>query len=90
MHRTIFAKAAVAVAILLTPAVTASRGSAADSFACSPTELDEIGPFYRPNAPLRSRIGTGSTIWCQTYTIYFVKSVGLTPSVFRAEGAGKI
>ena len=59
MNRTIFAKAAVAVAILLTPAVTASGGSAADSLACSPTEWDEIGPFYRPNAPLRSRIGTG-------------------------------
>lgn len=26
---------------------------------CSPTPWDEIGPFYRPNAPVRSSIGTG-------------------------------
>jgi len=26
---------------------------------CSPTAWDEIGPFYRPNAPVRTRIGTG-------------------------------
>ena len=24
---------------------------------CSPTPWDEIGPFYRPNAPVRSSIG---------------------------------
>jgi protocatechuate 3,4-dioxygenase beta subunit len=27
--------------------------------ACPPTEPDEIGPFYKPDAPVRSRIGTG-------------------------------
>jgi protocatechuate 3,4-dioxygenase beta subunit len=26
---------------------------------CTPTTQDEIGPFYRPNAPVRSKIGTG-------------------------------
>ena len=26
---------------------------------CSPTPQDEIGPFYRPNAPVRNTIGTG-------------------------------
>lgn len=26
---------------------------------CTPTPWDEIGPFYRPNAPLRSSIGKG-------------------------------
>jgi protocatechuate 3,4-dioxygenase beta subunit len=26
---------------------------------CSPTPWDEIGPYYRPNAPERSSIGTG-------------------------------
>ena len=26
---------------------------------CQPTPWDEIGPFYRPNAPLRSTIGSG-------------------------------
>ena len=26
---------------------------------CTPTPQDEIGPFYRPNAPVRSAIGKG-------------------------------
>lgn len=26
---------------------------------CTPTPWDEIGPFYRPNAPVRDRIGSG-------------------------------
>ena len=26
---------------------------------CPPTPWDEIGPFYRPNAPVRTSIGTG-------------------------------
>lgn len=26
---------------------------------CTPTLQDEIGPFYRPNAPVRSKIGNG-------------------------------
>lgn len=26
---------------------------------CKPTPHDEIGPFYRPNAPLRDKIGDG-------------------------------
>lgn len=26
---------------------------------CEPTQFDEIGPFYRPNAPLRNKVGSG-------------------------------
>ena len=26
---------------------------------CTPTPQDEIGPFYRPNAPVRSKLGEG-------------------------------
>lgn len=26
---------------------------------CQPTPYDEIGPFYRPNAPVRSKVGKG-------------------------------
>lgn len=33
--------------------------SALHAATCTPTPWDEIGPFYRPNAPLRSSIGTG-------------------------------
>ncbi|MBC7963249.1 MAG: intradiol ring-cleavage dioxygenase [Steroidobacteraceae bacterium] len=31
----------------------------AEARRCEPTPQDEIGPFYRPNAPLRSKIGSG-------------------------------
>lgn len=34
------------------PPVTAAKK-------CPPTPWDEIGPFYRPGAPLRSKIGSG-------------------------------
>ena len=26
---------------------------------CEPTQFDEIGPFYRPNAPIRNKVGNG-------------------------------
>lgn len=29
------------------------------TYLCQPTAEDEMGPFYRPGAPLRSRIGSG-------------------------------
>jgi hypothetical protein len=31
----------------------------AATWKCAPTPWDEIGPFYSPNAPLRSKIGSG-------------------------------
>lgn len=31
----------------------------AATWKCAPTPQDEIGPFYRPNAPLRTKIGRG-------------------------------
>ena len=27
--------------------------------ACPPTQRDALGPFYKPNAPMRSKVGTG-------------------------------
>jgi protocatechuate 3,4-dioxygenase beta subunit len=33
--------------------------AAPPAWKCVPTPRDEIGPFYHPNAPLRSRIGSG-------------------------------
>lgn len=48
--------AVMALAVLMlvgaAPAVFGDKG-------CPPTPPDEIGPFYRPNAPQRSRIGSG-------------------------------
>lgn len=46
---------AVTMVILL----IASTGTAAAEWKCTPTPQDEIGPFYRPNAPVRSKIGEG-------------------------------
>lgn len=40
--------------MLLLPALQASAAPK-----CAPTPQDEIGPFYRPNAPVRSTIGKG-------------------------------
>jgi protocatechuate 3,4-dioxygenase beta subunit len=34
-------------------------GDAALAVTCRPTPWDEIGPFYRPNAPVRNTIGKG-------------------------------
>lgn len=39
------------IASLAVPAAAAGK--------CTPTPWDEIGPFYRPNAPLRSKVGRG-------------------------------
>jgi len=59
MNRMIVARTAAVVAAVLTMVFTAATGIAAGSFSCTPTEWEEIGPFYRPQAPVRSRIGTG-------------------------------
>ena len=37
----------------------ASASAAPSAWKCAPTSQDEIGPFYRPNAPVRDRIGSG-------------------------------
>ena len=42
--------------MLLTLAAIAEAGS---TYRCMPTPWDEIGPFYRPNAPVRNSIGKG-------------------------------
>ncbi|BCS55239.1 intradiol ring-cleavage dioxygenase [Geobacter sp. SVR] len=37
----------------------ASAAPASGAQKCRPTQWDEIGPFYRPNAPVRSKLGSG-------------------------------
>ena len=44
-----------AVAVIMLGAPQEARGAVK----CRPTPWDEIGPFYRPNAPLRDKIGSG-------------------------------
>lgn len=36
-----------------------SPASQAQSYPCNPTPPDLLGPFYKPNAPKRSQVGTG-------------------------------
>jgi protocatechuate 3,4-dioxygenase beta subunit len=43
---------ALAALLLAAPSGAQAKG-------CTPTPWDEIGPFYRPNAPLRGSIGSG-------------------------------
>src|SRR5512133_532401 len=47
-----FALALVCLGMAMAPMSAQAAG-------CVPTPWDEIGPFYRPNAPVRSSIGRG-------------------------------
>lgn len=38
---------------------TAEEQKSSTMYQCQPTREDEMGPFYRPGAPLRSKIGEG-------------------------------
>jgi catechol 1,2-dioxygenase len=52
----------ILLALLLigaSPLTIAAQATPTASFQCQPTPEDEMGPFYRPGAPLRSVIGTG-------------------------------
>ena len=49
------ALAAGLVAALAAAATGAPTGAAT----CRPTPTDSLGPFYEPNAPVRSKVGTG-------------------------------
>lgn len=42
--------------LLLAPIATSAN---ATTYQCEPTPADEVGPLYKPNAPVRNRVGTG-------------------------------
>ena len=42
--------------------ITASTSVAAQERSCPPTPPDMLGPFYKPNAPERTRTGTGIVV----------------------------
>lgn len=48
-----------ALACLFSVMLLFPEGQAEAAMTCTPTTQDEIGPFYRPNAPVRSTIGKG-------------------------------
>lgn len=47
------------MSLLLVALGNAQAAGTNDSLRCTPTEEDEMGPFYRPGAPLRSVLGSG-------------------------------
>jgi protocatechuate 3,4-dioxygenase beta subunit len=54
--RRIFSAALVLALCLLYPGTYGNNVYAA---ICEPTSSDALGPFYKPNAPIRSSVGTG-------------------------------
>ncbi len=46
-----------ALILILTVACQSQTADIANN--CQPTAYDEIGPFYRPNAPVRATVGKG-------------------------------
>lgn len=46
-------------ALLLLTMAMIPQGSLGQAFRCPPTPADADGPFYRPDAPVRSQIGSG-------------------------------
>lgn len=54
LHKKVLVFACLLSVMLFLPEV-----QAANAPKCTPTQPDEIGPFYRPNAPVRSKLGTG-------------------------------
>ncbi len=54
---TISALAVCPVILLMGSCEKTMNSSITDN--CVPTAYDEIGPFYRPNAPVRNKVGTG-------------------------------
>ena len=49
----------ILIAVLFVFVAAQTTPSQPLDYACTPTQEDEMAPFYRPGAPLRSIIGTG-------------------------------
>lgn len=41
---------------------TAASGAGSAPSACTPTRADQLGPYYEPGAPVRSKVGTGGYV----------------------------
>lgn len=48
----------------------------AQSYRCPPTPPDADGPFYRPDAPVRNRIGTGYLLMGEVKSAADCKAIG--------------
>lgn len=63
---------------LINPTHSRAEQLNTEQFQCQPTQEDEMGPFYRSGAPLRSTIGTGYLL---TGTVKSAVDCSAIPSV---------
>ncbi len=49
----------LAAALCCSVGLTAAMAPGSPPMKCEPTHEDHLGPFYEPNAPLRSKVGEG-------------------------------
>ncbi len=50
----------LAAALCCSVGLTAAMAPGSPPMKCEPTPEDHLGPFYEPNAPLRSKVGKGT------------------------------
>lgn len=55
---------------------------------CEPTPHDEIGPFYRSGAPVRSRVGTGYRLKGRVHSVKGCETLGGSRLEFWLVGPG--
>jgi protocatechuate 3,4-dioxygenase beta subunit len=51
------------ILVVLMVVVVVSNTANAGGFKCAPTPEDGLGPFYKPNAPVRSKVGDGYVLF---------------------------
>ena len=54
-----FFRSLIWLVFLVLSAMPVSGRAAQAGYACAPTPPDQLGPFYKSNAPLRDRVGSG-------------------------------
>ena len=62
-------------AYFLLISLTACQGQSAPPADCQPTPYDEIGPFYRPGAPVRDTVGKGYLLRGQVLSVSGCKAL---------------
>lgn len=55
----IFFRSLIAFVFIVLLAAPAPGRTASSGYACAPTPPDQLGPFYKRNAPLRDKVGSG-------------------------------
>lgn len=55
-------RAALLALLALAPARPGAAPAGAGARACAPTPEDQLGPFYEPDAPVRSSVGRGHVL----------------------------